>query len=327
MARILTVAPASAAGVAPAALELTRAAAHLAAGAGLELFALVLGPGARAWAPSLQAAGAGEVITCEEDSIAEAPSEAGLVALLEASAQIGPSLVLLPADSLGRDWAPRLAYRLGAGLVTEVTDWSFEAGSPLFERLVFGGKAIATMAVRGEVAVATVRPGAGRREEPPAPGHGHLRDLGARIPLDPSWPRIVARRTEERQGPGLDEARVVVSGGRGLGGPEGFGPLQELAAALGGALGASRAAVDEGWVPATWQIGQTGKTVAPDLYIAVGISGASQHLVGCARAKTIVAINEDPEAPIFDHARLGVVGDWRQVVPELTRAVKELLPG
>ena len=327
LAKILTVACAAGAAIAPAAIELTQAAAHLAADMEGQLCALMLGVGARAAVPALQAAGADEVITCEEESIADAPGEAGLVALVEACRRLRPSLVLLAADSLGRDWAPRLAYRLGAGLVTEVTDWSLEAGRPVFQRMVFGGKAIAAMSVQGEVAVATVRPGAGRREAPPAPGRGPVEDLGVAIPLAPRWPRIVARQAEERQGPGLEEARVIVSGGRGLGGAEGFGPLQELAAAFGGAVGASRAAVDEGWAPATWQIGQTGKTVAPDLYIAVGISGASQHLVGCARAKTIVAINQDPEAPIFDYARLGVVGDWRQVVPELTRAVKEMLPG
>jgi electron transfer flavoprotein alpha subunit len=308
-----------------AGIELVRSAAALAVETGGELGVLALGIGARVAADTLRAAGADLVLTCEEEALDTAPGEAGLAALLASCDVLRPSLVLLPADSLGRDWAPRLGYRLGAGLVTEVTDWSLEDGRPVFQRLVFGGKAIATMRVAGGVAVATARPGAGRRDEPPRAGRGEVRDLGLAIEAQPNWPRLLRRQAEERQGPGLEEARAIVSGGRGLGGPEGFIPLEQLARTLGGAVGASRAAVDEGWAPPSWQIGQTGKTVAPDLYVAVGISGASQHLVGCSRAKTIVAINRDPEAPIFDYARLGVVGDWREVLPALTAALKEML--
>ncbi len=311
--------------VSAAARDLVQSAGTLAAETGGELGVLALGTGAQIAADTLRAAGADVVLTCEEEALDTAPGEAGLAALVAGCEVLRPSLVLLPADSLGRDWAPRLGYRLGAGLVTEVTDWSLEEGRPVFQRLVFGGKAIATMTVAGGPAIATVRPGAGRRDEPPRAGRGEARDLGLAIEAWPSWPRLLRRQTEERQGPGLEEARAIVSGGRGLGGPEGFEPLGELALTLGGAVGASRAAVDEGWAPPTWQIGQTGKTVAPDLYVAVGISGASQHLVGCSRAKTIVAINRDPEAPIFDYARLGVVGDWREVVPALTVALKEML--
>lgn len=327
LAKILTAAWAAGGAVSLTSLELTRAAAQLAAEMQGDVAVLALGAGAGAAAAALQGAGAAEVFTCEEASLEIAPGEAGLLALERACGILSPSLVLLPADSLGRDWAPRLAYRLRAGLVSEVTDWSLDEGRLIFERLVFGGKAIAAMTVQGDVAVATVRGGAGRREEPPAPGTGEVRDLRFAIPLDLRWPILISRQAEERPGPSLEEARVIVSGGRGLGGAEGFSPLAELAAALGGAVGSSRAAVDEGWAPATWQIGQTGKTVAPDLYIAVGISGASQHLVGCSRAKTIVAINKDPQAPIFDYAQIGVVGDWRQLVPALTLAVKEMLQG
>ncbi len=321
--KILTVVWA-AGGASAAARERTQAAAQLAADMKAEFAVLALGLGTGTVAPALAVAGANEILVSEEEALQVAPGEAGLRAIERACELTGADLVLLPADSLGRDWAPRLAYRLGAGLVTEVTDWSLAAGRPIFERLVFGGKAIATMVVAEGRAVAATRPGAGRRDAPPPSGRGEVRALGLPIPLDPLWPRVVRRQSEEREGPGLDEARVIVSGGRGLGGPEGFARLGDLAAALGGALGASRAAVDEGWAPATWQIGQTGKTVAPELYIAVGISGASQHLVGCSKAKTIVAINSDPDAPIFDYARFGVVGDWRVIVPALTAAVKEM---
>ncbi len=324
MPGILTAVWAEGGAVSAQELEMVRAAAGLAASLGCGMAALALGPVSRGAAPALQRAGAGEVIYSEEAALAAGPSEAGLAALAAAAADLQPALVCLAADSLGRDWAPRLAYRLGAGFVGEVTDIRVEAGVLLCERLVFGGKAIATMAARTETAVATLRPGAGREDGEPRRGSGPVRALGTRIPFEAHWPRRVRMESEQREGPGLEEAKVIVSGGRGLGGPEGFTALGELAAALGGAVGASRAAVDEGWAPATWQIGQTGKTVAPDLYIAVGISGASQHLVGCSRAKTIVAINQDPEAPIFDYARLGIVGDWREVVRAMTETVKEM---
>jgi len=306
-----------------AGLERVGAAAHLARALGGELAALALGPGAVEAAQALRGAGADLILSADAPALAASPVEAGLALLDAACGQLDPGLVLLGADGLGRDWAPRLAFRRGAGLVSEVEDWSVDGVEVTFRRLVFGGKAIALQAAGGPV-VATLRPGAGRRTAAPPPGRGEVRALALDLAPEPSWPRILARTLEERQGPALEEARAVVSGGRGLGGPEGFGPLGELAAALGGALGASRAAVDEGWAPPTWQVGQTGRTVAPDLYIAVGISGASQHLVGCAKAKTLVAINTDPTAPIFDAARLGVVGDWRRVVPALARAVREL---
>lgn len=327
MAKILVAAAVAGRSVSLAAIELTLAAAGLAKEMGGELVALLLGSGAREAAPAVLRAGASEVLFSEEQAFERAPCEAGVLALQAACERVQARLVLLPADTLGRDWAPRLAYRLGAGIVTEVTDWTLEGGRVAFSRLVFGGKAIARMAVTTEVGVATVKPGIGRgRAEDPSPrGDRTVEDLGLRILIDPSWPQVVRREVEERRGPSLEEARIIVSGGRGLGGPENFAMLQELAGILGGAVGSSRAPVDEGWVPGTWQIGQTGKVVAPDLYIAVGISGASQHLVGCGRSKTLVAVNTDREAPIFEHARLGVVGDYREVLPPLMDALRDEL--
>jgi electron transfer flavoprotein alpha subunit len=322
--KVLTAVWAEGGAISSQALDLTRTAAQLANEAGGQAAALALGPGSATAGAALQGAGAADVLYCDAAALAAAPSEAALAALLAAVRATAPDLVLLAADSLGRDWAPRLAHRLAAGLVTEATDVALEEGRPVFERLVFGGKAVARMTVPAGPAVATLRPGASRRQPEPPAGRGEVRALAADIALEPTWPRLIRRTREERQGPALEEAKAIVAGGRGVGGPEGFSPLHELAAVLGGAVGASRAAVDEGWAPATWQIGQTGKTVAPDLYLAVGISGASQHLVGCARAKAIVAINQDPTAPIFDYARLGVVGDLHELVPALTAAVREL---
>ncbi|MDA8345451.1 MAG: electron transfer flavoprotein subunit alpha/FixB family protein [Thermaerobacter sp.] len=325
MAKILATATLQGGAATAAGLDLLGLAAELAGASGGSVTVLALGAGARAVAQSLLAQGADEVLCSEEPALAQSPSEAGLAALLEAARQVQPELLLLATDSLGRDWAPRVAARLAAGIVTEATGVAFEAGRFVGTRPVFGGKAVARMAARTKVAVMTVRPGAGSAKPPDAAGQGSggVRDLGLEITLQPDWPEVVRREVEAVSGPRLEEAKIIVSGGRGVGGPEGFRVLQELAEELGAAVGASRAAVDEGWVPAAWQIGQTGKAVAPDLYIAVGISGASQHMVGCSRAKTLVAINTDPDALIFETAQLGLIADYREALPALAQALRE----
>jgi electron transfer flavoprotein alpha subunit len=273
----------------------------------------------------LIARGADLVLASSDPALETAPEEAEVVALEAAVREAKPDVVLLAADSFGRDVAPRLAGRVGAGLVTEVTSWRVNDGRVEFERLVFGGKAQARMASRRPIAMATVKPGAATAKAVDASRPGEVRDLEVTIAVDPGWPAVLETSVEPARGPRLDDAKIVVSGGRGLGGPENFTYLQELAAILGAAVGASRAAVDAGWVPASWQVGQTGKTVAPNLYLAIGISGASQHIVGISRAKTIVAINTDQDAPIFEYARLGVVGDYREILPPFEAALKELL--
>lgn len=285
---------------------------------------VALGRGAPDAAADLVSRGADLVLTSEEPSLESAPEEAALVALEAAARTIQPAVILLLADSFGRDVAPRLGKRLSASVVTEVTDWRDEDGRLILNRLTFGGKARASYVSRRPVTVATVKPGAAVALAPDSARPGVIRDLGVAIPLNPAWPTVIEAAVEPPAGPRLDDAKVIVSGGRGLGAPENFTYLQDLAQVLGAAVGASRAAVDAGWVPQTWQIGQTGKSVAPNLYVAVGISGASQHLVGCSRAKTIVAINTDKDAPIFDAARLGVVGDFKEVVPALVDALAEL---
>ncbi|HEY8486366.1 MAG TPA: electron transfer flavoprotein subunit alpha/FixB family protein [Limnochordales bacterium] len=258
-----------------------------------------------------------------------------LVRLLEALARrLEPAAVVLRGDAVGACVAPRLAWRLQAACVTDVVGVRSSPGGPGWVRPMYGGKAMAVWVSRRPCTVVAVRPRAFSGEpveQPSEPSSGQA--AAAELPVEvlalelpqqaTARVRCVERRPAPAQEVRLEDARVVVSGGRGIGGPEGFQQLQELARLLGGAVGASRAAVDAGWVPATLQIGQTGRIVAPELYVAVGISGASQHLAGISGARHIVAINRDPEAPIFHAAEVGVVEDWRRVVPLLIQRLRE----
>ncbi len=248
-----------------------------------------------------------------------------LAALEQVAAAAAPAVLLFPGDAAGRELAPRLAARLGGSLVSEAIDLAAESGRLRFLKPVFGGKALAWMVpVRG-VQMATIKLRAFDPARPAAGGAAEVRDVRVTLSEALQASRVVDAIREATGGLKLEEARIVVSGGRGLGGPKPFETLQELAALLGGAVGASRAACDAGWVPAGWQVGQTGKIVAPDLYIAVGISGASQHLAGISNAKHVVAINTDPEAPIFKRANLGIVADYRTVIPALIRELRSAL--
>lgn len=324
MAKVLLAAPLRGGAVPARVLDLLGGARELADQTEGAVAVIALGDGADRGAPTLIAHGADEVLICVEPTLETAPEEAGVVALAAACRATMPAVVLLAADSQGRAWAPRLAWRLRAGLITEVTGWGQLDGQLTFTRQVFGGKAQAVMASRRPLVIATVKPGAASARPADPRRQGTVRELGLAIPDEPTWPRVTETISEVATGPRLEDATIIVSGGRGLGGPENFAYLQELADVLGAAVGASRAAVDSGWVPATWQIGQTGKSVAPNLYIAVGISGASQHMVGCSRSRIIVAINTNQDAPIFEQARLGVVGDYREVLPHLTAILREM---
>jgi electron transfer flavoprotein alpha subunit len=325
MARILVAAFAREGSVAPSTLALVGGARDLADQTGGDVSALMLRAHTETVSPTLVAGGADLVVTSDEPALGDFPAEAGLEAIVEACRQHQPEVILLEADSYGRDWAPRLAHRLRAAVMSEVTGWRVDGERILFTRLVFGGKAQAWMGSRRNITVVAVKAGASSARSPDKSRVGRAERLEFSAAPHPQWPVIFETAIEAASGPRLDDAKVIISGGKGLGGPEQFALLQELATVLGAAVGASRAAVDAGWVPATWQIGQTGKSVAPNLYIAVGISGASQHMVGCSRSKMIVAINTDQDAPIFDQARLGVVGDYKAILPPLTAAVKQLL--
>ena len=281
---------------------------------------VVLGPGAREAAAAAGEYGARAYAV--EDDLEGYGGEAYVATLAAACQRLQPAIVLLPSDPRGREVGPRLAARLGGAAATDVIEARAEGDRIIWSRPVFGGKAVADVVLKKHPQVVTVRPGSFPAAEKTGAGPAQVEELpvaGTDRPL-----RRVEVRAAAEEGVRLEEARIVVSGGRGLGGPEPFQDLEELARLLGGAVGASLAAVDEGWAPPERQVGQTGKIIAPDLYIAIGISGASQHLAGIAGAKTVVAINKDPEAPIFEVARLGVPMDYRQVLPALIEEVRKL---
>ncbi len=249
-----------------------------------------------------------------------------LAALESLARDVAPAVLLMGRTASGRDLAPRLAFRLSTGLAQDCLEVRMdESGSLLATRPVYGGNAMATVSCNGTPQMAAIRPKAYEPLEADESRHAEVVDCA--VDLDPSMvrSRLVETVKEEARGIKLEEAGIVVAGGRGLGGPEPFADLQELASVIGAGVGASRAAVDSGWVPSSYQIGLTGVTITPDLYITVGISGASQHMAGCSGAKVIVAINKDSEANIFKEARYGVVGDWKNIIPGLTEALRDLV--
>ena len=200
-----------------------------------------------------------------------------------------------------------------------------EAKRLLADRPVYGGNAMATVACIDDPQMAAIRPKVYEPLEPDESRQGEVVPFPVELDASVARVKIVEVVKEEAEGIKLEDAGIVVAGGRGLGGPEPFQYLEELARVLGAGVGASRAAVDSGWVPVHWQIGLTGKAITPDLYITVGISGASQHMAGCSGAKVIVAINKDAEANIFKESRYGVVGDWQKVLPSFTETLRDLV--
>jgi len=289
--------------------------------------ALLLGPGVEEYGETLVHRGADEVFTVSHPRLQYHEAEVVLGTLETAVQRLSPGVVLFPHDALGGDVGPRLAYRLGTGIITDCVGFESEDGLIRWLRPVYGGKAMAYMVAGGPMQLATIR---SRAFEPlPAdPGsQGEVQALEIDVDCIPSQVSFVEKIQEAVEGISLDQAQVIVSGGRGMGNAEGFSALGALAGVLGAAVGGSRPAADLGWVPHSRLVGQTGKIVAPNLYIAVAISGAPQHMAGAGSAKTIVAINKDEDAPIFKVAHIGVVGEWEKVIPALTAACKEVLNG
>jgi len=283
----------------------------------------LFGEGAEALAQQGIAAGADLVYTEDSPAFNEYLPERWLQAAQTAVDFADPAVLLLGATSAGRDLSARLAFRLNTGLAMDVISFEVEGGAIHWTRPCYGGAARSVLRIDSTPQIATIRTKSQEPLEPDSSRTGDTIPLGVELPAA-EQEKIVGREIVEKEGIQLEDADVVVSGGRGLGGPEGFQVVEELAAVLGGAVGASRAACDLGWYPPSQQVGLTGKTVSPDLYIAVAISGASQHMSGMAGSKNVVAINKDPDSNMVKSARYAVIGDYKQVVPALVNEVKKL---
>ncbi len=308
--------------------EVVTAGAELASVAGGEVDALLLGaPDVASLASPLGEAGAARVLVAAHEALAGYHPDGYAALVSEAVRDGGYELVLFAATSQGKDLAPRVAAQLDVPLAQDITGLSVTEGVLRFVRPVYAGKAFTRITIEGAPALATLRPNVfqGSAEA----GAGEVVELSTAV--DPTgWPtQVVGFEAAGGDIPDVAEASVVVAGGRGMKDPEHWHLLEDLRAALGNAagLGASRAVVDAGWRPHGEQVGQTGKTVAPRLYFAVGISGAIQHLAGMRTAGTIVAVNRDPDAPIFKVADYGIVGDLFEVLPRLTEEVTKLRAG
>ena len=315
MAKIWVYAEQSSGRPAATALELLTRARELG-----DVDAIVLGPGARDAAPVLGRYGAGRVLLNEDIAFAEYLCEPTTDCLAALAPAESPDLVLFAFNPDSREVAGRLAARLGTGLISNALDVEARDGGFVARVPYFGGSKVATYRANARPAIVLIRPKSFEAGE--CGGGAEVVEVDAAIGEGSRRSLIAETRVEAADKVKLEDARVVVSGGRGLGGPENFHYVEELADALGGAAGASRAVVDAGWVPYAMQVGQTGKTVRPGVYIAAGISGAMQHTVGMKGSKVIVAINKDPDAPILKMADLGVVGDALKILPRLTEAVK-----
>jgi len=285
-----------------------------------DVYAVALGAGAKDAAATLGKHGAKAVHVNEDTAFDEYLAEPATDAVVSLVEKEKPDLVLFAFTSDSREVAGRVAARLGTGLISNASDVAGDAGSFVAKVPYFGGAKLASMKANGKPAIVLVRPKSFEPSE--TGGTAEIKQLDITIADGSKRARIAERVAEASEKVKLEDARVVVSGGRGLGGPQNFPMLEDLANALGGAVGASRAVVDAGWVPYSMQVGQTGKSVRPGVYIAVGISGAMQHTVGMKTSKVIIAINKDAEAPIMKMADLGVVGDALKIVPALTAAVK-----
>jgi electron transfer flavoprotein alpha subunit len=306
--------------------EVVTAARQLADALGTEVHAVVLGgPGAGGAAAELGRVGADKVFVGESGAFANYSAEGFTAVIVKFIQEHGCDAALFPASSLGRDLAPRVAARLGVGYAADCTALEVQGGQVVATRPEYAGKLIAQVAPTGKPAVLSLRPNVFLATENPKAGPVETLDVSVNQADFGAIVREIKAGAAEKLDVG--EAPIIVSGGRGLGSPENFKLLEDLADAFGGkcAVGASRAVVDAGWRPHAEQVGQTGKTVAPTLYIAVGISGAIQHLAGMRTSRYIVAINKDPEAPIFKIADYGIVGDLHRILPRMTEEVRKMM--
>lgn len=284
-------------------------------------YVLCIGRGITEGAAGLGRYGADNVIVADDPALEPFHPEYYRQLALDAVKKVSPSLLLMPSTSTGKDLAPRLGIHLDAGVASECVHLDFQNEELIATRPAYAGKVLLKVNVKGSPKIATLRPNVFTAREVNPPNAPSVEALAFIKPNSKMTVReFVAHGAKKKD---LTEASIIVSGGRGMGGPENYNILEELAEVMGGVVGASRASVDAGWRPHSDQVGQTGRTVSPTLYIACGISGAIQHRVGMVNSKVIVAINKDPEAPIFSFADYGVVGDVFEIVPALTRELKK----
>lgn len=286
-----------------------------------EVHALSIGHGIKSRVSSLGRFGADKVFVADDEALNLFQPDYYRQITLDLSNKINPSLVLLPATSTGKDLAPRLAIHLNTVVATECTELEIRDDELVATRPAYAGKVLQKVKMKGTPKIATLRPNVFTAKERLPPTSPSVESLSFEKPITKMTVKAFVTHGEKKQD--LTEAGVIVSGGRGMGGPENYKILEELAEVMGGVVGASRASVDAGWRPHSDQVGQTGRTVSPTLYIACGISGAIQHRVGMINSKVIVAINKDPEAPIFGFADYGIVGDVFEVVPALTHEMRK----
>lgn len=306
-------------------LELLGQGRKIADAAGESVVAVVLGKGIDELAPTLAASGADKVILVDDEKLAEYTTGAYTSALNKIIRKEEPQAVLLGNTAVGKDLAPRLAQRLGVGLASDCTGMEADSSSFLsFTRPIYAGKAFAQLTSNVRPIMATIRPNTFPVPVPDTSRQAEVVKEAAEIDAADLTAILKEVAIAASKRPELTEANIIVSGGRGMKGPENYNILEDLADVVGAAVGASRAAVDAGWKEHKFQVGQTGKTVSPTLYIACGISGAIQHLAGMGSSKFIVAINKDPEANIFNVADYGIVGDLFEIVPLLTEEFKKL---
>ena len=309
--------------------ELLGCGRRLADDLGQELYAVLVGSNISSLAQEAIAFGADKVYVVDDPLLKDYQTDSYVLALEKVVRQVMPQILILGQTSVGRDLTPRLAFRLDTAASMDCIELAIDPDSKLMlqTRPVYGGNAQAIYTCESNPQIATVRAKTMAPLERDASKQGEVITIEAG--LDPSAikAKVLEKVAEEVTGIKLEDAEVVVSGGRGIGSVDGFKQLEELAKMLNGAVGATRPPCDNDWVPDSLQVGLTGKIVTPELYIAVALSGSSQHMSGCSGSKNIVAINKDPEANIFKEAHFGIVGDWKKVIPAFTEKVKELLAG
>ncbi len=302
--------------------ETVQAAKRLAGELHADLVAVVVGSGVESIARELGNFGAGRVVVVDEPLLASYSSTAYAKVVANIAQKENAAIVVLAASQMGKEIAPRIAVKLDAGLASDCTALKVEGGDVIATRPVYAGKALLDVKVTSPTKVFTLRPNVFTA----SPSGGTATVEKATVGITPEDCSAVVKEIKVASGrPDVTEADIIVSGGRGLKGPEHWHLIENLADVLGAAVGASRAVVDAGWRPHDEQVGQTGKTVAPTMYVACGISGAVQHLAGMSSSKCIVAINKDKDAPIFQVADYGIAGDVFEILPELTTELKKVL--